>query len=163
MPPRQARAARRPGMMAAPRAAMLLDCECCVGSPISCPTSRTCRQCARPCRTLSSASRPGCHKTPRRRLNEATIVSRTRDITVKPPALRELSRLPVYRLWQCRPRPKHQPWRTSRFSLGRVEERRGSLGHAATLRFLSPLIEPGLRISRTRLSDKTQVFALERL
>jgi hypothetical protein len=37
----------------------------------------------------------------------------------------------------------------------RVEKRRGSLGHAATLRFLSPLIEPGLRISRTRLSDKT--------
>ena len=47
-------------------------------------------------------------------------------------------------------------------SLGRVEERRGSLGHAATLRFLSPLIEPDVRF-RIRLSDKTQVFALERL
>jgi hypothetical protein len=46
--------------------------------------------------------------------------------------------------------------------LGRVEERRGSLGHAATLRFLSPLIEPDVRF-RIRLSDKTQVFALERL
>ena len=31
---------------------------------ISCPTSRICRRCARQCRTLSSASRPGCHKTP---------------------------------------------------------------------------------------------------
>jgi hypothetical protein len=29
----------------------------------------------------------------------------------------------------------------------RVEERRGSLGHAATLRFLSPLIEPDKRLS----------------
>jgi hypothetical protein len=45
---------------------------------------------------------------------------------------------------------------------GRVEERRGSLGHAATLRFLSPLIEPDVRF-RIRLSDKTQAFALERL
>jgi hypothetical protein len=40
--------------------------------------------------------------------------------------------------------------------------RTGSLGHAATLRFLSPLIEPDVRF-RIRLSDKTQVFALERL
>ena len=38
---------------------------------------------------------------------------------------------------------------------GRVEERRGSLGHLATLRFLSPLIEPDRQISRIRLSDKT--------
>jgi hypothetical protein len=37
----------------------------------------------------------------------------------------------------------------------RVEERRGSLGHAATLRFLSPLIEPDMQISPIRLSDKT--------
>jgi hypothetical protein len=37
--------------------------ECCVGPPISCPTSRTCRQSVRQCRTLSSTSRPGCHKT----------------------------------------------------------------------------------------------------
>ena len=35
------------------------------------------------------------------------------------------------------------------------EERRGSLGHLATLRFLSPLIEPDRQISRIRLSDKT--------
>jgi hypothetical protein len=34
---------------------------------------------------------------------------------------------------------------------GRVEERRGSLGHSATLRFLSPLIEPDRQISRIRL------------
>jgi hypothetical protein len=40
--------------------------------------------------------------------------------------------------------------------------RTGSLGHAATLRFLSPLIEPDVRF-RIRLSDKTQVFALGRL
>jgi hypothetical protein len=32
-------------------------------------------------------------------------------------------------------------------SLGRVEDGRGSLGHAATLRFPSPLIEPDVRIS----------------
>ena len=36
---------------------------------------------------------------------------------------------------------------------GRVEDERGSLGHAATLRFPSPLIEPDVRISRIRLSD----------
>ena len=36
----------------------------------------------------------------------------------------------------------------------RVEERRGSLGHAATLRFLSPLGEPDRLISSIRLSDK---------
>jgi len=35
----------------------------------------------------------------------------------------------------------------------RVEERRGSLGHAATLRFLSPLIKPDVPISGIRLSD----------
>src|SRR5208282_3909055 len=40
-------------------------------------------------------------------------------------------------------------------AIGRVEERRGSLGHSATLRFLSPLIEPDKQISRIRLSDKT--------
>ncbi|MFQ5974350.1 MAG: hypothetical protein ACE5Q3_18660, partial [Alphaproteobacteria bacterium] len=32
--------------------------------------------------------------------------------------------------------------------LSRVEERRGGLGHTASLRFLSPLIEPDVRISR---------------
>jgi len=36
---------------------------------------------------------------------------------------------------------------------GRVEDGRGNLGHAATLRFPSPLIEPDVRISRIRLSD----------
>ena len=36
----------------------------------------------------------------------------------------------------------------------RVEERRGCLGHAATLRFLSPLIEPDMG-APIRLSDKT--------
>ena len=37
---------------------------------------------------------------------------------------------------------------------GRVEERRGDLGHSATSRFPSPLIEPDVRISRIRLSDR---------
>ena len=48
---------------------------------------------------------------------------------------------------------------------GKVEERRGSLGHAATLRFLSPLIEPDRQISRIRLSDKTSrlCFRVRRL
>ena len=36
---------------------------------------------------------------------------------------------------------------------GRVEDGRGSLGHVATLRFPSPLIEPDVRISCIRLSD----------
>jgi class 3 adenylate cyclase len=36
---------------------------------------------------------------------------------------------------------------------GRVEDGRGSLGHSATLRFLSPLIKPNVPISGIRLSD----------
>ena len=36
---------------------------------------------------------------------------------------------------------------------GRVEDGRGRLGHVATRRFPSPLIEPDVRISRIRLSD----------
>ncbi len=36
---------------------------------------------------------------------------------------------------------------------GRVEDGRGSLGHAASLRFPSPLIEPDVPISGIRLSD----------
>src|SRR4029450_5069139 len=38
-------------------------------------------------------------------------------------------------------------------SYGRVEDGRGRLGHAATLRFPSPLIEPDVPISGIRLSD----------
>src|SRR3954454_7468275 len=37
--------------------------------------------------------------------------------------------------------------------LGRVEDGRGGLGHAATPRFPSPLVKPDVRISRIRLSD----------
>jgi hypothetical protein len=37
--------------------------------------------------------------------------------------------------------------------MSRVEGRRGGLGHVASLRFLSPLIKPDVRISRIRLSD----------
>lgn len=36
---------------------------------------------------------------------------------------------------------------------GRVEDGRGNLGHSATLRFPSPLIEPDVPISGIRLSD----------
>src|SRR5262245_59827152 len=39
-------------------------------------------------------------------------------------------------------------------SPGRVEDGHGSLGHATTLRFRSPLIELEVRISRIRLSDR---------
>ena len=46
---------------------------------------------------------------------------------------------------------------------GRVEDGRGSLGHAATLRFPSPLIEPDVRISRIRLSDWLHHEAHERI
>ena len=44
---------------------------------------------------------------------------------------------------------------------GSIEDGRGSLGHAATLRFPSPLIEPNVRISRIRLSDWTASAASE--
>ena len=43
--------------------------------------------------------------------------------------------------------------RSTKAAIGRVEERRGSLGHAATLRFLSPLIKPNVPVSGIRLSD----------
>src|SRR5229473_4190530 len=43
-------------------------------------------------------------------------------------------------------------WRVTSLS-GRVEDGRGSLGHSATLRFPSPLIEPDVPISGIRLSD----------
>jgi hypothetical protein len=46
---------------------------------------------------------------------------------------------------------------------GRVEDGRGNLGHSATPRFLSPLIEPDLQISRIRLSDKNSRFRVQRL
>src|SRR3954469_23029286 len=42
---------------------------------------------------------------------------------------------------------------TRRRGARRVEDGRGGLGHAATLRFPSPLIKPDVRISRIRLSD----------
>ena len=42
---------------------------------------------------------------------------------------------------------------TAKVCLGRVEDGRGSLGHAATPRFPSPLIEPDVRRYRIRLSD----------
>src|SRR3954470_15849663 len=42
---------------------------------------------------------------------------------------------------------------SARLRYRRVEDGRGGLGHAATLRFPSPLIKPDVRISRIRLSD----------
>ncbi len=48
---------------------------------------------------------------------------------------------------------KRRFWRAPANLNGRVEERRGSLGHSATLRFLSPLIEPDRQISRIRLGQ----------
>jgi hypothetical protein len=41
---------------------------------------------------------------------------------------------------------------SSEVAFGRVEDGRGSLSHAATLRFPSPLIEPDVPISGIRLS-----------
>ena len=38
-------------------------------------------------------------------------------------------------------------------AFGRVEDGRGNLGHSATPRFPSPLIEPDVPISGIRLSD----------
>ena len=43
-------------------------------------------------------------------------------------------------------------------AVGRVEERRGSSGHLATLRFLSPLIEPDRQISAS--GSRTRLHAL---
>src|SRR3954466_5975480 len=48
---------------------------------------------------------------------------------------------------------------TRRRGARRVEDGRGGLGHAATLRFPSPLIKPDVRISRIRLSDWFQPAA----
>src|SRR5215510_15699032 len=43
--------------------------------------------------------------------------------------------------------------RSTDVGCGRVEDGRGSLGHAATPRFPSPLIKPNVPISGIRLSD----------
>jgi hypothetical protein len=49
----------------------------------------------------------------------------------------------------------HPHWETAPYHAARrVEEQRGSLGHAATLRFFSPLGEPDRPFSSIRLSDK---------
>jgi hypothetical protein len=56
--------------------------------------------------------------------------------------------------WQYARRPLRSPpsqiaWRLC----GRVEDGRGRLGHAATRRFPSPLVEPDVPITGIRLSD----------
>src|SRR6266487_3135892 len=48
----------------------------------------------------------------------------------------------------------HRLDRTSFAWRSRVEDRRGGLGHVATLRFLSSLIKPDVPISGIRLSDQ---------
>ena len=45
-------------------------------------------------------------------------------------------------------------------NMGRVEERRGSLGHTATPRFPSPLIEPDVPISSIQLSGWLHINAI---
>ena len=52
---------------------------------------------------------------------------------------------PPFSLWHART--------CSPDGASRVEERRGDLGHAATFRFLSPLIKPDVPVSGIRLSD----------
>src|ERR1700751_5036167 len=47
--------------------------------------------------------------------------------------------------------PKYESSRNG--AMGRVEDGRGNLGHSATPRFPSPLIEPDVPISGIRLSD----------
>src|SRR5438132_2372 len=58
-------------------------------------------------------------------------------------------------LWRCGEADYSRVGAAARFNFiaGRVEDGRGSLGHLATLRFPSPLIEPDVPISGIRLSD----------
>jgi hypothetical protein len=51
------------------------------------------------------------------------------------------------------PGGSYRHWRHTHTGRSRVEDGRGSLGHAATLRLPSPLIEPDVPISGIRLSD----------
>jgi hypothetical protein len=65
---------------------------------------------------------------------------------------RQIDPLPTLSACPLRP-DRVRTFAPQRFDAGRVEDGRGSLGHAATLRFPSPLIEPDVRISCIRLSD----------
>ena len=50
--------------------------------------------------------------------------------------------------------PRKRPPAPRYSQQSRVEDRRGGLGHVATLRFLSSLIKPDVPISGIRLSDQ---------
>jgi hypothetical protein len=52
------------------------------------------------------------------------------------------------------PGGSYRHWRHTHTGRSRVEDRRGGLGHVATLRFLSSLIKPDVPISGIRLSDQ---------
>jgi hypothetical protein len=64
---------------------------------------------------------------------------------------KQLSR-PVFPKVRFTPESRHPEFDGAGL-FGRVEDGRGSLGHAATPRFPSPLIEPDVPISGIRLSD----------
>jgi hypothetical protein len=117
------------------------------------------------------ASRLPCHRDPARcgRAIIAPSSSRSRPLT------RRLRRWPSASLDRASPRRQrspptndallttYSPYKVQAETLrpplrdgfnGRVEEGRGSLGHSATPRFPSPLIEPDLRVWRIRLPGK---------
>src|SRR3954453_19877503 len=79
---------------------------------------------------------------------EATFVTRLRPGRLPLRTARQLPAQPTTR-W-VEPSSTGKPRRQG---ARRVEDGRGGLGHAATLRFPSPLIKPDVRISRIRLSD----------
>src|SRR3954452_16691878 len=79
---------------------------------------------------------------------KATFVTRLQPGQLPNRAARQLPAQPTTR-WVV-PSSTGKP---RRLGARRVEDGRGGLGHAATLRFPSPLIKPDVRISRIRLSD----------
>src|SRR3954465_16002946 len=85
---------------------------------------------------------------------EATFVPRLRPGGLPLRTARQLPAQPTTR-W-VEPSSTGKP---RRLGARRVEDGRGGLGHAATLRFPSPLIKPDVRISRIRLADWFQPAA----
>src|SRR4051795_2260779 len=79
---------------------------------------------------------------------KATFVTRLRPSGLPRRTARQLPAQPTTRWME--PSSTGKP---RRLGARRVEDGRGGLGHAATLRFPSPLIKPDVRISRIRLSD----------
>ena len=62
--------------------------------------------------------------------------------------------LALLRARRKRPRRRCASEDRDELAARRVEDRRGGLGHVATLRFLSSLIKPDVPISGIRLSDQ---------